>query len=65
VDVVKEIMEFYYKKGGRGLQVGSLPGGMEALHARKKHRAGILFYVVFISSLTCRWGEDPCHSHLH
>jgi hypothetical protein len=33
LDVVREITEFYYRKGGRGLQVGSLTCGMEVLHA--------------------------------
>jgi hypothetical protein len=27
---------FYYRKGGKGLQVGSLPGGVEVPHVRKK-----------------------------
>jgi hypothetical protein len=36
VDIVREIMEFYYRKGGGRLQVESLPGVMEALCAGKK-----------------------------
>jgi hypothetical protein len=35
VDAVEEKMEFYYRKGGRGLQLWSLLGGMEALHTGK------------------------------
>jgi hypothetical protein len=33
--VVREIMEFYYRKAGRRLQVGSLLGGVEVLCAVK------------------------------
>jgi hypothetical protein len=36
MDVVRAITEFYYRKGGRGLQVGSLPGGIEMSRAGKK-----------------------------
>jgi hypothetical protein len=42
MDVVREIRKFYYRKGGRGLQVGSLPGRMEALCTGKK-REGFYF----------------------
>jgi hypothetical protein len=42
--VVRKIMEFYYRKRIRGLQVWSLSGGMEMQHAGKK---GKNFY--------CRW----------
>jgi hypothetical protein len=31
VDVVRGITKLYYRKGGRRLQVWSLPGGMETL----------------------------------
>jgi hypothetical protein len=41
MDVVRKIIEFYYKKEGRGLEVGSLPGEMEGLVVGKKGR--ILF----------------------
>jgi hypothetical protein len=40
VDIVREIMEFYYRRG-RGLQVGFQPGGMEALCAGKKKGGGL------------------------
>jgi hypothetical protein len=33
---MREIMEFYCTKGGKGLQVGSLPDEMEAPHAGKR-----------------------------
>jgi hypothetical protein len=33
---VREIMKFYYRKGERGLQVTSLPSGVEALCEGKK-----------------------------
>jgi hypothetical protein len=36
MDEMREIMEFYYRKGGKGLQVVSLPCGMEAQHTGKK-----------------------------
>jgi hypothetical protein len=45
VGVAREITQFYYRKGGRRLQAGSLPGGMEVLCAvkRKKKKGRILF----------------------
>jgi hypothetical protein len=36
MDVVREITEFYYRKGARGLLVSSLPGGMEEPYAGKR-----------------------------
>jgi hypothetical protein len=36
VDVVRETMEFYNRKGERRLQVWFLPGGMEVPHEEKK-----------------------------
>jgi hypothetical protein len=41
MDVAREVMEFYYRKGERGL---SLPGRMEVLHARNK-REGLYICV--------------------
>jgi hypothetical protein len=46
VGVVRVIIEVYYRKGRKGLQIGSLPGGMEALHVGikiKKEEDRILF----------------------
>jgi hypothetical protein len=62
MDVVREIMEFYYRKGVRGLQVGSLMGGMKVPCAEK--REGFYFRSFFILSLTCKWGENLHHCHL-
>jgi hypothetical protein len=41
VDVVRDIMEFYYRKG-EGIMVRSLPGGMKALLAEEE-REGFYF----------------------
>jgi hypothetical protein len=40
VDVVMEIMEFYYRKRGRRLQVWSLPGVLDILCAGKRSEEG-------------------------
>jgi hypothetical protein len=44
VDIVREITEFSYRKWGRRLQVGSLPGGMEVPHAGKKGKDFFFFF---------------------
>jgi hypothetical protein len=51
VDAVREIMEFYYKKGENGLLVGYLPAGMEAPYVEKKGQNFILFLFYMILNL--------------
>jgi hypothetical protein len=53
----KRNKRFILGKGEGHCRWGSLPGGMEASHAGKEKE--FLFLVVFISSLTWRWGENP------
>jgi hypothetical protein len=55
--VVGETTEFYYRKGGNGLQMWSLPGGIEGPHAGKKE-GQVSSEVIFISSLMWR-GREP------
>jgi hypothetical protein len=55
MDVVREIMEFYYRKWDDRW----CPFQVECRHCMQKKRKKENFY--FISSLTWRWGEDPHH----
>jgi hypothetical protein len=59
VDVVRKITGFYYRKEGKGLQVGSLQGRMEAPHAEKNKKDFILghFYMIFNLEV----GGNPPH----
>jgi hypothetical protein len=50
MDVVREITEFYYRKGARGLRVGL--GLVKWRLCVQEERDKFLFLVVFISSLT-------------
>jgi hypothetical protein len=62
MDVVREITDFYYRKGVE-VQVESLPGGMEVLRAGKK-RGEILSAVIFYIILNLEVGRKseslPC-----
>jgi hypothetical protein len=50
MDVVREMTEFYYRKGARGLRVGL--GLVKWRLCVQEERDKFLFLVVFISSLT-------------
>jgi hypothetical protein len=57
--VVREIMKFYYRKGGRGLQVGSLPGALCRKKKREEHYFR-LFYIILNLELGRKIHVTPC-----
>jgi hypothetical protein len=60
---MRDKTEFYYRKGGKGLQVGSLPGRTEVPHAEAKKGTDFILGP-FKPSLTWRWGKNSCDSHV-
>jgi hypothetical protein len=69
--VVREIMEFYYRKAGRRLQVGSLLGGVEVLCA-VKIRGEFLYdwwwwsaSLLIANGLWAWRGSGPSYAHVY
>jgi hypothetical protein len=56
---VRKIMEFYYRKGGKELQVRSLPGGMEVSRAGEKRGQDFILGRFYIT-LNMEMGKKIC-----